>query len=40
MDRGYLGWSNLTDPSFQNTDFSMIKYSLKGSDTGNYRFLN
>lgn len=37
MDGGYLGWTNLTDPALHNTDFNIIKYSLKGSDTGSYR---
>ena len=36
MNGGYWGWNNLTDPPlFNSTDFSKIKYSLRGSDNGN-----
>lgn len=38
MDGGFLRWPILTDQSqSNNTDFSIIKYSLKGSNSGNHR---
>lgn len=38
MNGGYLGWNNLTDqPLLSSTNFSIFKYSLRGSDNGNYK---
>lgn len=38
MNGGYLGWNNLTDhPLLNSTDFSIIQYSLRGSDNVNYK---